>query len=812
MANQIGNNEKEAQDNVRSPSIGFLPEDLVQIIWRSRWIVLLTTAMALVAGLIYVTMATPLYTSTSRIYVQQSGPKILTEAEGVMTQSKNYLYTQAELLKSTPILSDALEKDGIKQLKIFHKINNPVEYLKIKGLNVTVGNKDDIIDISSDSPDPVEAALLVNAVVESYKTYHATRKRSTTGEVLRILQKEKKDRDEELAKKLKAMMALKSENIALTFEDRNSNIVLDRLDTLSAELTRADLQMVETKSVYENFRSMMNDPARLKRYADSERAKGIFISNADEWSKLETELEQLQMQLSDLLQQSAVSNSSTNALQTKVKQLENRLAFLYKRFAETQLAIAEQQYKAAKQKQEQIAGYFEAQRQEGLQFNKQLAEYTILKSDWEQTKKLCDILDDRIKEINITEDTGSLNISVLETAGPADMPSKPPKARCMAIALLFGLVLSGATALVRDKMDQRLRSMEEIAAALRLPSLGTIPSMSRREGPAIRGKKAYLDSKSVWAEAYRTIRTAVLFSDTNAKSRTILVTSPEAGDGKTTVVSNLAIAMAQAGQKTLVLEADFRKPMQDKIFGVNHNSKGLASVLTGAYELKDVIKTTCVSGLDILTCGPDVPNPSETLYSVNFNKVMKLLAKQYDRIIVDSPPVLPVTDAHILSSICQITILVLKAEKSTRKASQQARDVLLRVGARILGVVVNDVPKNGRFGYYNGDGYYNESNDNGSGKNKRMFGLQKSAIVDKRRELCARLGNSASQRIVEIASPKKKTVAANGKSAAVTTASDETKNMNISESKNITERQIMLPEKKMSVTRHKEPAEIYDGT
>ena len=810
MVSQIGNNEKEAQDNVRSTSIGIVPEDLLQIIWRSRWIVLLTTAMALGAGLIYVTTATPLYTSTSRIYVQQSGPKILTEAEGLMTQSKNYLYTQAELLKSTPILSDALEKDGIKQLKIFHKVKNPVAYLKNKGLNVTVGNKDDIINISSDSPDPVEAAQLVNAVVDSYKTYHAIRKRSTTGEVMKILQKEKQDRDQELARKLRAMMALKSENIALAFEDRNTNIVLDRLDTLSAELTQAELQTVEAQSVYENFRSMMSDPIQLKQLADSERAKGTFISNADEWSKLETELEQLQMQLNDLSHQPVANALEMNALQTKVKQIENRLAFLYKRFAETQLSIAEQQYKAAKQKQEQIAGYFEAQRKEALQFNKQLAEYTILRSDWEQTKKLCDILDDRIKEINITEDTGSLNISVLETARPTDKPSKPPKARYMAISLLLGLVLAGGLALVRDRMDQRLRSMEEIVATLGLPALGVVPSMSRFEGPAARGKKAYLDSKSIWAETYRTMRTAVLFSATKAKSRTILVTSPEAADGKTTVVSNLAIAMAQAGQKTLVLEADFRKPMQSRIFGVNHNNKGLTSVLAGTYELEEVINNTCVSGLDLLTCGPDVPNPSEILHTANFNKVIKLLAKQYDRIIVDSPPVLPVTDAQILASICQITILVLRAEKTTRRASKQARDALLRVGAQIPGVVVNDVPKNGRFGYHGSDGYYNDSNKTSS--SRKMFGLQKSAVAGERQELCARLVNTKSQRIVEIASPKKKTVVNNNKSEAATIASDKTKKPNDSGSKNIAEKQIMLPARKKAVKRHKEPAEAYDST
>jgi capsular exopolysaccharide synthesis family protein len=646
--------------------------------------------------------------------------------------------------------------------------------------------------------------------VDSYKSYHAIRKRSSTGEVLKILQKEKQDRDRELAKKLKAMMTLKSENIGLAFENRDTNIVLDRLETLSAELTQAELQTVEAKSVYENFRSMMKDPARLKRFADSERSKGIFIPNAEEWLKLESELEQLQMQLNDLSRQPAVNASAMNALQTKVKQIENRLAFLYKSFAETQLSIAEQQYEAAKQKQEQIAGYFEAQRREALQFNKQLAEYTILKSDYEQTKKLCDILDDRIKEINLTEDTGSLNISVLESARPADKPSKPPKARYMAIALLLGLVLSGAIVLVRDRMDQRLHSVEEISASLGLPTLGTVPSMSRKEGPAIRGKKAYLDSKSIWAETYRTMRTAVLFSATKAKSRTILVTSPEAGDGKTTVVSNLAIAMAQAGQKTLILEADFRKPMQSKIFDVNHSDKGLGSVLSGTHELEEVINTTCVPLLDLLTCGSDVPNPSEILHSDNFNKVVKFLAKQYDRIIVDSPPVLPVTDAQILASVCQRTILVLRAEKTTRKASRQARDALQRVGAQITGVVVNDVSKNGHFGYYGVEGYYNDSNDTGSGK--RIFGLQKGRIDDIRRELCARLGSSTTQRIAGVATPKKKTVVRTRKSAVTTITSNQTKNPNNSGSKNIAESQITVSEQKNALTKHKEPAEAYDCT
>ena len=156
-----------------------MSESVVLILWRSRWIVLLTTVAALAAALIYVTKVTPVYTSTSRIYVEQSGPKIFAETqEGVMTQSKNYLYTQAELLKSTPVLTAVLGTADIQQMQTFSEVDNHITYLK-KTLNSTVGKKDDIISISYDSPYPNEAAQLVNTIIDCYITYQATSKRST---------------------------------------------------------------------------------------------------------------------------------------------------------------------------------------------------------------------------------------------------------------------------------------------------------------------------------------------------------------------------------------------------------------------------------------------------------------------------------------------------------------------------------------------------------------------------------------------------------------------------------------------------------
>jgi capsular exopolysaccharide synthesis family protein len=685
--------------------MGIMSESLALILWRSRWIVLATTVAALTAALIYVIKATPIYTSTSRIYVEQSGPKIFTETqEGIMTQSNNYLYTQAELLTSTPILAAVLETPGLPKMQTFSQVDNHISYLK-KNIVATVGKKDDIISVSFDSAFRAEAAQVVNAVVDAYITYHATRKRSTSGEVLKILQAEKTKRGAELTAKLKATVDFKNDYPAVALEGSQGNVSVEELRRLSELLIQARLTTIESESVYESTKGMISDPVKLQQFIEAQRARGVYITGDNERTELRSKLDQLEDQLADCLRQLTQGHPAVTALKTQIANVKAQITNLDEQFAQAQLAVAQQQYLAAKQKQDLIVGYYEQQRQDAIELNQQLAQYQLLESEYEQTKKLSDILDDRIKELNVTEDVGALNISILEYARPADKPSEPRKSRYMAIALVMGLMLGGGIGLLRDFMDQTLRSAEEISAVLGMPVLGVVPSMSRRESVSARGQKTHLDSKSQWAEAYRTIRTAVFFGAPKNEAKTILITSPTPADGKTTLASNLGIAMAQAGQRVLIVDADFRKPMQHRIFQLNHQNVGLSSILAGVSTVEKAIQRTDVNGLDLLACGPNVPNPAEILNSEAFAALLKLFTEKYDRIVLDSPPVMPVTDAQILGALCNVTLLVLRAEKSTRKASQQARHGLLSVGARVLGVIVNDVPKKGHYGYYGSYGY-----------------------------------------------------------------------------------------------------------
>jgi succinoglycan biosynthesis transport protein ExoP len=710
-------------------------DSLLKIALRHRWLILFSVILFLGLAFGYLQKATPVYTSTSRLFVEQSGPKIISDYEGVMTQSKNYIYTQAELIKSTPVISSVVDDPQIKRFKTFTQqvspptgstggimgfikeklnlssgkktsfnIDNLVVYCKNK-LDISVGKKDDLITVSFDSPYPAEAAQFVNALVDSYIKYQTSSKRSTSAEVLKILQKEKIKRDEELENNFKQLLEFTRENGAISLDNNDAHIVFKRLSKLTLALTDAQLDTISAKADYQAVLTMADEPEKVRQFALTQPSSGIRVVTNDIETQLKSQLREMQTEYKNIRLHCTEDHPSTKAVLAKIVKIMEQLDEEANKFSNAYIETMQLKLTTAKQRERELQTSFDDQQVLAKDLNVKAVQYYMLQSDLKRTEKLCDILDDRIKELNVTEDTGVLNVRILEVARPEDKPSSPQKARIMAMAMVLGLMFGGGIALLRDMTDSRLKSADEISSVLNVPVLGTVPTMSRKLSVPARGMKAHLESKSVIAEAYRTIRTALFFGS-KGKIKTILITSPGPGEGKSTLISNLAITMAQARQKTLIIDADFRKPMQHNLFEIA-NKDGLSSVLDGEISLEDAIKPTPVEGLDLLPCGNVIHDPSETLNSQDFADILNKLCEKYDRILIDSPPVGPVTDSRILAATCDATVLVLKAEKSTRKNSQQTRDALLSVNANLLGVVVNAVSrKNNRYGYYGGYGYY----------------------------------------------------------------------------------------------------------
>jgi capsular exopolysaccharide synthesis family protein len=742
MSENIINTENEMKGPVEQPT-GGKQINFAMILHRRRWSIIIVTVLFIAAAILYLIKAESIYTSTSRLYVEQTGPKLIAEYEGVMTQSKNYLYTQSEVIKSTPIISEVVQKADIKNMKTLEakplniiekfknliglgeptfdmgEIDNLEIYLK-KIIKVQVGIKDDIIAVNCSSPYRQEAAKIVNAIVETYVNYQMNQKKSTVSEVLKILQKEKVTRDKELADNFEQLLDFTRKYGVVSMEKSGGNEVFQRLKTLGESLTNAQLETIKAKADLEAIKKL-DSPQKIRQYAMAQPniSPNLFTENKE--TELRNELKDLEIQLQNALTQCATDHPTVKALKSRIETVQSKLDSQIEEFAKNYVEFLQIEYDTAKQREAELLTSYEQYKNDAQGLNVKATEYTILETKLEQSKRFCEILDDRIKELNVSEEAGALNISILEAARPAEQPTSPKKAATLAVSLILGLICGTGFASARDRLDWRLRSTEEISTILAAPVLGVVPSMppaKDKKNVTVNGQKVQLEPKSSIAEAYRTIRTAVFFGVPKGQARTILVTSPSPNDGKTTMVSNLAIAMAQAGQKTLIVDADFRKPMQHNIFGfANEAEKGLSSILSGQITLDNAIRNCPTDGLFLLTSGPEIPNPSELLNSEAFSNLLKELTHRYDRIIIDSPPITSVADSQILAALCDITILVIRAEKTTRKTAEQARDALAGIGARVLGAVVNDVsPRHSRYGYYSHYGYY--GNGYGYGKKK----------------------------------------------------------------------------------------------
>ncbi len=600
-----------------APAAGSSEADLLRGILRHAWLVIIFALLGLGGAWLYLTNATPKYQAWAKIYIEPSGPRVLTETVN-QSQRINYLFTQCEVLKSTPVLTLLTETPGFTSLRTFEKFSGNVpmiiHHLRDE-LEAEVGRKDDVIQIRMESKHAGDTATIVNALVTAYQKYQSTGKKTASSELLRTLQENKAAADAEMQQIRDKMFEFERRHPSLRLE----MVANAELQAINQALVQAQMSAIDARSKF-----AANHPVRVA----AERLEKEFRNRYDE----------------------AVTKATA--------------------------------------------------------LNSLMGEYQRMALDVQQKQEFVKRLDDRIKEVEVNKDAEQIfnTITVLEPAVTPVQPSSPRRYRTIAVALAAGTLLGAGLALLRDRLDGRMRSVEEIQTIIGLPVLGVVPQMSGRRTAVARAMTVHLDPRSVVAEAYRTIRTAVYFGAGASHCKTMLVTSPEPGDGKTTSASNLAIAIAQTGRSVLLLDADFRKPTQAKNLDVNE-SVGLSSVLAGREPLPKALQHTGVDGLDILPCGPIPANPSEILNSREFGELVDALTQKYDHIIFDSPPVNAVTDARILGAVCDATILVLRADKSTRKSGEHARNALMSVGARVLGVIVNDAPHRKGYDVYGGSYY-----------------------------------------------------------------------------------------------------------
>jgi polysaccharide biosynthesis transport protein len=671
---------------------------LLQLAWQSRWIILL--CMIVGAGLAWVILqrVTPLYPAQSRIYVDRAMPSIMSN-EMQLGQSANHVYTQAELIRSTPVLVAVAEAEENARLETFREADNRVGLLK-ENLSVTVGTKDDIINVWIELPNAQDAAQIVNSVVDAYITRYAENRRTSTVEVLDILRNEKQRRDAELEERRKALADFRKQHTALAIQVDKENVITRRFSALSEELNQTEIALLEARARFNRAREMYETPSGRVSLLETASKHQAGMRDMD----LESQVRQIEQLLTSERAQWGEGHPRVRLLRESYTKLQKRLKEQQQAIVGAYVDNLRQEYEVLDHKRNELRTAYDRQFKLATDVSSQALELAALEEALDRTEHFSDILDDRIKEVNLSEEVGAMNVSILEPAVASSMPSYPVRSRFLASGILAGGLLGFGLAWLRDLLDHRLKSVEEIASVLQLPVLGALPYFGDKAETSQIGRLVALSPRSIAAESVRTLRTALHFGLAGRDVKAIVITSPSAGDGKSTVASNLAIALAQADQRVLLIDADLRKPTQHLIFEVS-SARGLGSVLADRRPVEEAIIPGVLDSLDVLPCGPLPANPVELLNNGFFADMLNKLRERYDRIIIDSPPVMPVADARVIAALGDATILVLRAERSTRRVSLAARNELWRVRATRIGVVVNGVPVRKQVHYGSGYGY-----------------------------------------------------------------------------------------------------------
>jgi capsular exopolysaccharide synthesis family protein len=372
------------------------------------------------------------------------------------------------------------------------------------------------------------------------------------------------------------------------------------------------------------------------------------------------------------------------------------------------LASIERSYQSVGVLEAELAQRFEADREQAKAIEMDLIRESNLHNELERQRNLFNTVVDQLKQAQFASDFTSINSEVIEPVTALRRPVAPKVSLVLGVALIAGLMGGVAAAVAADRLDHRIRSFAELRRLLDYAVLGQVQQIRDDQVAAVGefGLVVHAMGRSPWAEAYRAVRTNVEFVRRNRRVEVILVTSPYSGDGKSATASNLAISMAQAGRRVLLIDADLRKPSQQKIHGLS-KEHGLSSILTGAVAASRVVQRTAVEGLDLIATGPEPPNPAELLASPRFAQVLDEIRPLYDLVIIDSSPILAVTDPAIIGAVVDGVVLVVRPARLKVHDAERTSELLETLGTPVLGTIINGVGRErGGYGSYSGYGTY----------------------------------------------------------------------------------------------------------
>jgi polysaccharide biosynthesis transport protein len=681
------------------------------IVRRRRMWIIATTVVTMLFSLWLARQKVPLYQATATVKFEQS-----TNVSGLLVEALSYsssdnIETQATLIKSYPVLEEVGRRMGrlpqasgdaaVRESKSYQSMLDAIGS-KVKTSRVP---NTSILDITATSTNPREARDLANTVAEVYRDYNKQNRNSRLTEARKFIEAQLKEVEARVKRAEEEVWAFRDANRVIS-PGAESTVLLSLFTQVRGDIERARQQRTELEQLQ----------ARLVRTDPSSMTERIYVETSNPaLQRLQHAQTELTMERTQLALEATDKHPRLQAIDERLREVR----FEMRREIGAQITMLKNR--------EDILG---RQMAELMQKNREVPAVELglqrLQRDAKVNDDLLTLLKTKHQEALIKESEGVEEVTLVRPATDPGTPIGSNTLNTMLVGALLGLMLGLVVAFVQETLDTSIGTIEDVESYLDVKVLGIVPHidpretmerlLERRPSLAQMDQEAlqshsllitHFDPKSPVAEAYRTLRTNIQFQRMERGGKVLVVTSPTLQEGKTTTIVNLALTMAQSGQKTLLIGANMRRPSIYRFFGIAREPglsdilvgnaqwrdcvRGVADILMGRFEMEDIMASPGLDNLHIIEAGPIPGNPSELLSTAAMRDFLQAVSAEYDIVLIDTPPILPVTDSAIVAGQVDGVLMVYQAGKVGRLVLKRAKAHLESARAKVWGIVLNDL-------------------------------------------------------------------------------------------------------------------------
>jgi capsular exopolysaccharide synthesis family protein len=687
----------------------------VAVLHKRRMLIVVCPIISLLFATLYNYTTRPLYQATSQILIEHDIPNVLPTKEVMefSQQGADYYQTQYQLLRGRNLAEAVVQKLNLQHSSEFQTgpMMTPWERLERKflgrapspvgsdgiplspaaaafqsrlSIEPVIGSR--LVNLRFLAYDPSLAALAVNTLAQLYIEQSLDFRYTTSSEATGWLADRQADQKKKVEEAERALQDYSEREGLVNFEEKQS-LAEQKLQTFAQAAMNARTDRITKETLYNQFRTLPTSQLESLPLVAGSLSIQQLREHLGELRREQARLsETLGERHPDLIRVNSDIRSNEDKLRSEIQFIERSV---------------ESDYRAALQQEASLAANLETAKREALEVNRKAIEFGVLKREVEANQLLYRDLMNRTKQTGLESELKSTNIRVVEKAEPPRVPVAPQRARNYLLSLLIGIALGVGLASLFEQVDNTMKTPEDIKRHLGMPFLGMVPDVTARSGKILRPSSIAASA----AEAYRVLRTNLIFTSAATKGRVLLVSSTNPGEGKTTTITNLAAALAQNGARVLAIDADLRRPTVHQHFGLA-KTPGLSDLIVGKCKPSEAVQTTQYKGLHVLPCGYIPPNPAELLGSMAMKDILVGLREHYEWVLIDTPPVLAMADTPVICPLVDGVVLVIAAEVSSRPSITRAIDQIGAVGGKVTGIVLNKVNLE-RNAYYYGQ-YYGE--------------------------------------------------------------------------------------------------------